>query len=607
MPVFENALINEKSPYLLQHAHNPVDWFPWGKEALAKASKEDKPIFLSIGYATCHWCHVMEKESFEDENVASLINDTFIPIKVDREERPDLDGVYMAACQLMNNSGGWPLNVFLTPEGKPFFAGTYLPKHSREQMPGLMEIVPRVKFLWKTQRDSIMASAESILSSLRSGSVLTAGDFPPPEIIKKVRKHFDSSYDRAWGGFYEAPKFPMPGILLFLFGLLKREEEGPILEMITNTLEKMSLGGMMDHLGGGFHRYSTDRKWVLPHFEKMLYDQAQLLLLYAKGWEVTKREDFLNVARGIIEYVRRDMTSPEGPFFTAEDADSEGEEGKFYFWSLEEIKNILPQDWPVFSVVFNVREDGNFREEASGQKTGTNILYPGKPLSVLAEELNIPEDLLNAKIGECRETLLLEREGRVRPLRDDKILTDWNGLMIAALAYAGRVMDEPEPVSMASRAADLILEKMIDHEDRLYHRYREGERAIGAFLDDHAFLSWGLMELYRSTGKEYYLDKAGTLISGMMDRFWDQDNWGFFFTAKDQEDVLFRRKEAYDGAILSGNAVAAHVLAEMGRITGNEGHRDLAGKVLRAFSSTLTSIPASHTSMLKVMMDLQEE
>lgn len=605
MPAFENALIREKSPYLLQHAHNPVNWLPWGKEALEKAVREDKPVFLSIGYATCHWCHVMEKESFEDENVASLINDTFVPIKVDREERPDLDGVYMAACQLMNKSGGWPLNVFLTPEGKPFFAGTYMPKHSRGQMPGLMEMIPRVKFLWKTQRDSITASAESILSGLQNGAVMTVGELPSQGTIEKVLNHFDSNYDRSWGGFYEAPKFPMPGILLFLLGLLERGQEGHILEMTVNTLEKMSLGGMMDHLGGGFHRYSTDRKWILPHFEKMLYDQAQLLLLYTKGWEVAQREDFLDVAKGIIEYVRRDMTSPEGPFFTAEDADSEGEEGKFYLWSLEEIRDLLPHDWQLFSAVFNLREDGNFMEEASGKRTGTNILYPGKPLSLIAEELNVPCDRLKTMIEEWRKILLAQRDGRVRPLRDDKILTDWNGLMIASLAYAGRVLDEAEPVAMASGAADFILEKMIDHEGRLYHRYREGERAIEAFLDDHSFLSWGLFELYRSTGKEHYLRKTETLISGMIDRFWDRDNWGFFFTPEGQEDLLFRRKEAYDGAILSGNAVAAHVLAQMGHITGKEVHRDRAGQVLRAFSSIITGIPASHTSMLKVMMDLQ--
>ena len=607
MSKFTNSLIHEKSPYLLQHAHNPVNWLPWGEKALSKAREEDKPLFVSIGYATCHWCHVMERESFEDEEVAALLNDTFVPVKVDREERPDLDGVYMAACQLMNKSGGWPLNVFLTPEGKPFFAGTYLPKKTRGQTPGLMEMIPRVKFLWKTQRESIIESAESIVNDLKEGSIMEKGELPSSDLVNRTLRHFASNHDEKWGGFYKAPKFPMPGILLFLLHLHEKNMDPQALEMAVNSIEKMSHGGIMDHLGGGFHRYSTDRAWVLPHFEKMLYDQALLLMVYSKAWKLTGKTLFREIAEHMVEYVREEMTSPEGAFFTAEDADSEGEEGKFYLWTLDEIRNLLPADGSLFAGVYNLEKEGNFLEEATGKKTGTNILYPGKSLSDHASDRAISEEELVSRLRKCRETLLSERRKRIHPLKDDKVLTDWNGLMIASLAYAGRVMGSREALNMASGAVHFFLERMLDPVGTLYHRYRDGERAIEGFLDDHVFLAWGLVELYRGTGNKEYLESAQTITGKLIEKFWDEDNWGFFFTPSGQEDILFRRKEAYDGAILSGNAVAAQVFLQLNEFTGNDLYREKAGMILKGFSEFISRLPYSHTSMLRVLLDFHKE
>ncbi|MBS7249572.1 MAG: thioredoxin domain-containing protein [Candidatus Freyarchaeota archaeon] len=594
-----NRLISQKSPYLLQHAYNPVDWYPWGEEAFKKAEREDKPIFLSIGYSTCHWCHVMEKESFEDPEVARLMNETFVSIKVDREERPDIDNVYMMVCQMMTGSGGWPLTIIMTPSGKPFFAGTYIPKESRFGLTGMKSLIPRIKEFWEKRREEVENSAEQIIASIKSASGKTAGEDLGEEILHRCYENLYDVFDEQNGGFGYGRKFPTPHNLYFLLRYWKRTGDGWSLKMVEKTLQAMRLGGIYDHVGFGFHRYSVDSKWLVPHFEKMLYDQALLVFAYIEAYQATGKLVYAQTAQEVLTYVLRDMVSPEGGFYSAEDADSEGEEGRFYLWREEEIRQILSREEAEAIIkIYNISKEGNFEEEASRGKTGKNIFHLKKPLPEIILELRMPLEETLKLLESARQKLFQEREKRVHPLKDDKILTDWNGLMIAALAKAAHVLEKPEYLDAAKRAADFIFGKVRKEGGRLYHRYREGEAAILGFLDDYAFLIYGLIELYEANFEVKYLREAINLTGEMIKLFWDEMNGGFYFTASDAENVLIRNKEIYDGAYPSGNSIAMLDLLLLSRLAANPEYEEKAAQLVRAFSRTVSRNPLGHTQLM---------
>lgn len=600
-----NRLKDEKSSYLLQHADNPVDWYPWSEEAFEKAKKEDKPVLLSIGYSTCHWCHVMEHESFEDGEVAKLMNDAFISIKVDREERPDIDNIYMTVCHILSQgSCGWPLNIIMTPEKKPFFAGTYIPKQSRFGRLGMIELVPKVKDMWLNQREEILNSAESITQTLKIASDATK-EHTSEDLDKFTQKRcyeqLSSRFDNENGGFGRAPKFPTPHNLLMLLRYWKKTGEQKALDMVTKTLDEMSRGGIYDHIGFGFHRYSTDAKWVFPHFEKMLYDQALIAMAYVEAFQITKNSRYEKTAREILTYVLRDMTSADGGFYSAEDADSEGEEGKFYLWSEEEIRKILGDDEArLVATIFNANPDGNFRDEATGEKPGTNILHLIKSYDETAKELNIDNDELNKIIQSSREKLFNEREKRIHPSKDDKILTDWNGLMISAFSKAARAFNEPKYSETASNAVQFINKNLIK-DSRLLHRFRDGDSSIQANIDDYAFFTWGLLEFYEATFETKYLKQAIELTDEMIKHFWDETSGGFYFTPDDGEKLLVRQKEVYDGALPSGNSVAFYNLLRISRFTSNPEYEEKANSAASAFSPALNKAPISHTMFMTAL------
>jgi len=596
---FTNRLIHEQSPYLLQHAHNPVDWHPWQEEAFEKAKNENKPVFLSVGYATCHWCHVMEKESFENPEVARLMNEAFVSIKVDREERPDIDSVYMKVCQLLTGSGGWPLTIIMTPDKKPFFASTYIPRENRFGRLGMLELIPRLNDLWKKRAEELEDSADKIITILKESAKATQGKTLGADTLEAAYKQLKQQFDPKHGGFGLSPKFPVPHNLLFLLRYWKRTGEGKALGMVEKTLQSMRQGGIFDHLGFGFHRYSTDAKWLVPHFEKMLYDQALLAMAYIEAYQATQNDDYRKTAEEIFTYVLRDMASPEGAFFSAEDADSEGEEGKFYLWTRDEILNTHGKTEAELAVqVFNIEKEGNFSEEASARNTGANILHLKKPLAEMASALNLSPEILSKKLGIIRKKLFTEREKRVRPLKDDKILTDWNGLMIAALAKGAQAFDEPDYAEAASTAADFILNNMRSPDGRLLHRYRKGEASIPAFLDDHAFLVWGFIELYEATFDARFLQAALELNDILLAHFWDTENGAFFFSSDDGERLLIHQKEVYDGAIPSGNSAAMLNLLRLSRMTSNPGLEDKASRIGRHFSSDVSRAPSAFSLMM---------
>jgi uncharacterized protein YyaL (SSP411 family) len=593
-----NRLIFEKSPYLLQHAANPVDWYPWGEEAFQQASQQDKPLFLSIGYATCHWCHVMERESFENPQAAELINKNFIPIKVDREERPDIDNIYMSVCQAVTGTGGWPLTVLLTPDKKPFFVGTYFPRESRFGRTGLMELIPKVADLWVNKRNELLDNAEKITNHLWETSQNPRGNLDPG-VVQQAFDQLRSRYDPVQGGFGAAPKFPSPHNLLFLTRFWKGTGDPNALEMVEKTLQEMRLGGIYDQIGFGFHRYSTDAAWRLPHFEKMLYDQAMLTMAYMEGYLATGKTEYAQVVREVLTYVLRDMTAPEGGFYSAEDADSEGEEGLFYLWTQEEFReNLGPEAAQLFSSVFNIEEEGNFADEATNNLTGRNLLYLKAPLEEHAERVNFESDDLARLWEEVRAHLFEVREQRVHPLKDDKILTDWNGLMIAALAKAGAGLGDPSYIQAASRAADFIWDQLRDEDGKLLKRYRDGEAGLSAHLDDYAFLIWGLLELYQAGFLTSHLERALLLTKIMIEDFWDEDKGGFFFTAKGQSDLILRGKEIYDGAIPSGNSVAYQNLIRLGRMLSRPDFEEKARSIGEAFSAQINQLPRGYTQLM---------
>lgn len=594
-----NRLIHEKSPYLLQHAHNPVDWYAWGPEAFEKARKENKPIFLSIGYSTCHWCHVMAHESFEDPEVARLLNEVFVCIKVDREERPDIDNIYMRVCQMMTGSGGWPLTILMTPDKKPFFAGTYIPKESRHGRSGMLDLIPRIKEVWDTQHDDILKSADQITARLKQLSQGSTGDELDKSTLKTAYEQLSGRFSEQYGGFGNAPKFPSSQNLLFLLRYWQSTDDEKALRMVVKTLQSMQEGGIYDHIGFGFHRYSTDSHWLVPHFEKMLYDQAMLSIAYIEAYQATGKEEFKETAKEIFTYVLRDMTDPKGGFYSAEDADSEGVEGKFYVWTEDEIRQILKgEEADLIINVFNVKKSGNFRDEASGKNTGANILHLEKTLTEVAFKNKTSVDELKERVETARQKLFTARNKRIHPHKDDKILTDWNGLMIAALAKGAQVCNEPEYADAAKRAADFILTDMRRQDGRILHRYRDGHAAILANVDDYAFLIWGLLELYETIFDVHYLQTALDLNNEMIKHFWDEQDGGFYFTADDAEELIVRQKEIYDGAIPSGNSVAVLNLFRLARITADSDLEDKANKIMLAFSKDVSSVPSGYSQMM---------
>jgi len=594
-----NRLIFEKSPYLLQHADNPVDWYPWGPEAFEKARKENKPIFLSIGYSTCHWCHVMEHESFEDPEVARLMNEVFVSIKVDREERPDIDNVYMMVSQMMTGSGGWPLTIIMTPDKKPFFAATYIPKENRFGRIGMLELIPRIKEIWATRRGEALSSADQITFALRQVSQDAPGEELDEATLKLAYEQLAKRFDEQHSGFGSAPKFPTPHNLLFLLRYWKRTNNEKALEMVEKTLQGMRRGGIYDHIGFGFHRYSTDSEWLLPHFEKMLYDQAMLAMAYTEAYQATGKEEYRKTAREIFTYVLRDMTAPEGGFYSAEDADSEGEEGKFYLWTEEEIRQVLgSEEADLILKVFNIEKNGNFMEQATGKRAGANILHLRKSLTEIASELKMSEQDLQKHLETARQKLFTYREKRIHPHKDDKILTDWNGLMIAAFAKGARVFDEPRYAEAAKATVDFILKNMRKSDGRLLHRYRDGQAALPAQVDDYAFLIWGMLELYETIFEVRYLQTALDLNRDLMKHFWDDNNGGFYFVADDGENLLVRQKEIYDGAIPSGNSLAMLNLLRLGRITANYDFEEKAARIGRAFSRNVKQSPSAYTQLM---------
>ncbi|MDH3981900.1 MAG: thioredoxin domain-containing protein [Kiritimatiellaceae bacterium] len=589
MHSFTNRLIREKSPYLQQHAHNPVDWYPWGEEAFERATKEDKPIFLSIGYATCHWCHVMELESFENEEIAILMNEAFVCIKVDREERPDIDNIYMTVCQMMTGQGGWPLTIIMTPDRKPFHAATYIPPEQRFGRIGMMELILRISKAWKNQREKILESSGQIVDVLAKQNAQESGEQLSPDLLHRGTEDLLQQYDAKAGGFGLQPKFPTPHRLVYL--LRQGDSEG--IRAVEHTLEEMRKGGIFDHIGFGFHRYSTDRDWLLPHFEKMLYDQALLAMAYTEAYELTGKLLYRQVTEEILEYVLRDMTCPGGGFYSAEDADSEGEEGLFYIWTAEELKMLLGKEYESVSKVWNISESGNFRDEATGLVNGKNIPH-------LSEFPDI--DLSNV-----RKNIFNVRKNRIHPLKDTKVLADWNGLMIAALSKAGRAFGEDKYVQAALKAHAFVESEMTQENGELWHRWREGDRAVSGQLEDYTFMIFGLLELYETTLDVQWLETALNYNDILAKAFIDSTGGGYFMTADDAEELIVRPKELYDGAIPSGNSVQMLNLLKLARLTGRSELERQAVETGKSFSGMIERSPANFAQALTALQFAEGE
>ena len=589
-PKHTNRLINETSPYLLQHAHNPVDWYPWGPEALERSKEEDKPILLSIGYSACHWCHVMERESFENEEIARLMNEEFVPIKIDREERPDLDEIYMSAVQMLTGSGGWPLTVFLTPDKRPFFGGTYFPPVDIYGRPGFKTVLDRISRVFREQRSQVMTNAEALTERIQSFTLVPpSGELISKSLIRDAVRELSHRFDSKEGGFSPAPKFPPSGALSLLLRHHYASEDPEALSMAELTLDKMAAGGMYDHIGGGFHRYSTDERWLVPHFEKMLYDNALLARTYLDAYQVTSKEDYARVARETLDYVLHEMQSSEGGYYSSQDADSEGVEGKFYVWARDEIGKLLEDDSEAFCRFYDVSDSGNWE--------GTNILNRPARIEDAARDLGIEVKDLEAKLGEARRRLYAERDRRIKPGLDDKVLTSWNALMIIAMARGYRILGEKRFLDSARRAARFILDRMVD-EGRLLATYREGRARFHAYLDDYAYFIGGLVELYESDFDIEWLGHARTLAEDLERLFWDQNQGGFFFTGTDHESLLVRTKTGFDGAMPSGNAVAATYLHKLASYTGEESFSTRAQDTIRAFHSLMQRSPSAFPQML---------
>ena len=598
----QNRLADSQSPYLLQHASNPVDWYPWGDEAFEKAKIEIKPIFLSIGYSTCHWCHVMEHESFEDSTVAAQMNKYFVSIKVDREEMPEVDHLYMSVCQAMTGRGGWPLTIVMTPDKDPFFAGTYFPKQGRGKQPGMLQLIPSLANAWSTKQGEITKTIDRIQSYLTEINTSSQGEEWDEVMIRDAFSQYASRFDPDYGGFGRAPKFPSPHNMIFLLRYSKLFGDSTGKTMVETTLHHMRLGGVFDHIGLGFHRYSTDKRWFLPHFEKMLYDQAMISMAFLEAYQLTSNEKYAKVAREIFTYVLRDMTDKDGGFYSAEDADSEGEEGIFYIWTQEELVKILGEDDGLkLAKTFGFIDGGNFFEEAGGHTTGNNIPYFQDDRETLAKNVDMSLDDFNAFIEKSRQKLFEVREKRIHPLKDDKILTDWNGLMIAALSQGGQVLGDEVYIDAAKNAVKFVLESLRDKNGRLMKRSRLGKAGLQPHLDDYSFMVFGLLNLYEATFDPSYLASALELTEIMIEDFSDK-NGGFFIGSKDAEKLMIRAKDSYDGAIPSGNSVAALNLFRLGKITGNTKWTDLGYTTLKAFTDKAKQSPTGFAHMLTAFM-----
>jgi len=616
-----NRLAREKSPYLLQHAHNPVDWYPWGEEAFEKARRENKPIFLSVGYSTCHWCHVMERESFENEIIGKFLSEHFVPVKVDREERPDVDRVYMAFVQASTGSGGWPMSVWLTPDLKPFYGGTYFAPVSAYGRPGFLDLLKRIEELWRTKSADLQQSAARALDVLREQTQVSAPESAPAEapvsdaMLRRGFDAFDRSFDGRHGGFGGAPKFPRPSTLFFLLRYAQREKNERATQMATLTLEQMARGGMYDQLGGGFHRYSVDAVWHVPHFEKMLYDQGQLAAAYAEAFQATGKPLFATTLRGICDYVMRDLTSPDGAFFSAEDADSadpdaasqpadghgvEKREGAFYVFTHEELSRIAGADAAAFGLRFGVEESGN-ASDPHGELTGRNVLFLAREISEVATRLSISEREATDAIARASAKALAERARRPRPHLDDKVLTAWNGLMISGLAKAAAALDEPRYGEAAARAARFIEARMFDSKSgELRRRYRDGEVGLRAHADDYAYFVQGLLDLYAWNFDARWIDLASKLHA-TMDRLFRDSRGVYYSSAEGDASILIRMQEDYDGAEPSPSSIAAHNALVLAELTGDDELRKRAEETVTAFRTRLSQIPAAVPQMLATL------
>jgi len=605
-----NRLAREKSPYLLQHAYNPVDWFPWGEEAFAKARQENKPIFLSVGYSTCHWCHVMERESFENETIAEALNRHFVSIKVDREERPDVDRVYMAFVQASTGGGGWPMSVFLTPDLKPFFGGTYFAPDARYGRPGFLDLLEKIAGTWETDRERVLASSSEILEALRHEAAPPggAGRLPQAEALEQAYRQFSASYDPERGGFGGPPKFPRPATLNFMLRFHARRGERAALDMTLHTLREMAKGGMHDQLGGGFHRYSVDERWHVPHFEKMLYDQAQLALSYLEAFQITRETSYAEAARDILDYVLRDMTHPQGGFYSAEDADSAPDpahperksEGAFYVWEEKEVRALLGEPLvDPFAYRYGVEPGGNVRHDPQGEFTGRNILFEAHPLEEVARRFKQDTAAVRRQIDEARRRLFGARARRPRPHLDDKVITAWNGLMISACARAGAALEEPRYLRAAERAADFLLGNLRDAgSGDLRRRWREGESAFTATAQDYAGVIQALLDLYEAGFDVERLRLAEALQERQIAIFWDEAGGGFWETAGADPHLLLRMKEDYDGAEPAANSLSALNLLRLAQMTERADLRSKAERTLGAFSSRLERQPFALPQML---------
>ncbi len=590
-PKHTNHLINETSPYLLQHAHNPVDWYPWGEAAFAKAKAEDKPIHLSIGYSACHWCHVMAHECFENEAIAQLLNDHFVSIKVDREERPDLDTIYMNAVQMMTGHGGWPMTVFLTPDGVPFYGGTYFPPADRYNLPGFPRILISLSEAYREKRDDVAESARSLLTALNqtNGVARDESGFTTAALDMAVQKLM-RNFDPVHGGFGRAPKFPPSMTMSFLLRQYARTNDSGLLAAIELTLDKMACGGMYDQLGGGFHRYSVDERWLAPHFEKMLYDNALLVRLYLDAWLVTNKPFYRQTVEEILDYVRREMTDANGGFYSTQDADSEGEEGKFFVWTPAEIAALLgEEDAKLFCAFFDVTEAGNFEEH--------NILHVGEDFETVAERLQVAPERMQQALMRGREILFHEREKRTKPYRDEKMLTAWNGLMLRSFAEAAQVLGRSDYLEVARRNAEFVLANL-RKDGRLLRTHRDGASKLNAYLEDYAYLADGLLALYEATFEVRWFNEARLLTDTMIAQFWDEREGGFFFTSHDHETLISRTKDFYDNATPSGNSVAAHVLLRLNLFTGEARYRELADTIFALMKNMIDRAPSGFGHLL---------
>lgn len=590
-----NHLANETSPYLLQHINNPVDWYPWGKEALELAKKQNKPIFLSIGYSACHWCHVMEHESFENEEIAKALNEKFVCIKVDREERPDLDQIYMNSVQMMTGRGGWPMSVFLTPDLKPFFAGTYFPPKRSRGMAGFDEVIAGVSNAWETNREAVLDTSNKLTEELGKLGNQGGGELSD-ELIAGAVAQYRQMFDSTYGGFGSAPKFPAPMGLQLLLRYWHRKRDRQALKMVTVTLDRMAAGGIYDHLGGGFARYSVDAQWLVPHFEKMLYDNSQLAATYVEAYQATGNEDYARVVRETIDYTLRDMTDADGGFYSTEDADSEGVEGKFYVWKPDELREILGDEAArTFGRVYDVTDEGNFEH--------ANILNLPKTLEQHAKTLGRELNDLEKELADSRAKLFAAREKRIHPGKDDKVIVAWNGLMIDAMARAGAVLGEPRYIAAAEKAASFLLTTLRREDGRLLHTWRNGQAKLDAYLDDYANLAHGLVSLYEATFDGEHLEQAIALMQFVLDHFADNKDGGFYYTADDHEELIVRNKDFYDNAVPSGNAMAATVLVRLGKLTGEQTYLDAAQRAMAATVGLMKQAPSA-VSQSMLALDL---